>query len=104
MEMAGESTAATKTCSYVRSDGSRCPGAVEDRERGLCFWHDVDISKEGPDVRERLEAWADSGQSMEGFVLRHAALEGLKLSNKRCRDLRGRTCSAPTCKALASTT
>ena len=89
MAMAGEGTAATETCSYVRSDGSRCAGAVEDRERGLCFWHDVDLSKEGPDVRERLEAWAESGQSMEGFFLRYAALEGLKLSNKRNRDLRG---------------
>ncbi len=89
MEMAGEGIIATETCSYVRSDDSRCPGAVEDRERGLCFWHDIDLSKEGPDVRERLEAWAESGQSMEGFLLRYAALEGLKLSNKRNRDLRG---------------
>lgn len=89
MEMAGEGTKATETCSYVRSDGSRCPGDVEDRERGLCFWHDIDISKEGPDVRERLEGWAESGQSMEGFLLRYAALEGLKLSTKKNRDLRG---------------
>ncbi len=89
MEMTGEDTTATETCSYVRRDGSRCPGAVEDRERDLCFWHDIDISKEGSDVRERLEAWAESGQSMEGFSLRYAALEGLKLSNKRNRDLRG---------------
>lgn len=88
MEMTAEDPTATDTCSYVRSDGSRCPAAVEDRERDLCFWHDVEISKEGPDVRERLEAWAESGQSMEGFLLRYAALEGLKLSTKRSRDLR----------------
>ena len=86
--MAEKGTAATETCSYARSDGSRCPGVVEDRERGLCFWHDIDISKEGPDVRKRLEAWAEKGQSMEGFQLRYAALEGLKLSDKRNRDLR----------------
>ena len=86
--MVEKGTAATETCSYVRSDGSRCPGAVEDRKRGLCFWHDIDTSKEGPDVRSRLEAWAEKGQSMEGFQLRYAALEGLKLSNSRNRDLR----------------
>ena len=89
MEKTTEESKGEETCSYVRSDGDRCPGAVEDRERGLCFWHDVDISKEGSDVREQLEAWAESGQSMEGFSLRYAALEGLKLSTKRNRDLRG---------------
>jgi len=91
VEMAEKETAATettKTCSYVRSDGSRCPGAVEDLERGLCFWHDSETSKEGPDVRSRLEAWAEKGESMEGFQLRYAALEGLKLSNSRNRDMR----------------
>lgn len=86
--MADKGTEATETCSYERSDGSRCPGAVEDREHGLCFWHDTDESKEGPDVRSRLEALAAEGQSMEGFQLRYAALEGLKLSNARSRDLR----------------
>ena len=89
-EQVGMSTeATTETCGFVRSDGSRCPGAVEDRMKGLCFWHDADIPKEDRNVREMLETCAESGQSMEGFSLRYAALEGLKLSNKRSRDLRG---------------
>ena len=89
-EHVGTSTeATTETCGFVRSDGSRCPGVAEDRIKGLCFWHDVDIPKEDRNVRDLLEAWAESGQSMEGFSLRYAALEGLKLSNKRSRDLRG---------------
>ena len=83
----GEATG--QTCSFVRSDGSRCPGAVVNGELGLCFWHDPDSPKEEGNVRERLEEWAESGQSMEGFSLRYAALEGLKLSDKRNRDLRG---------------
>ena len=86
--MVEKGTAAPETCSYVRSDASRCPGAVEDGKRGLCFWHDSDASKEGPDVRSRLEAWGEEGESMEGFQLRYASLEGLKLSNSRNRDLR----------------
>ena len=84
---AGETT--TQSCNFVRSDGSRCPADPADGTKGLCFWHDADISKEDRNVRELLEEWADSGQSMEGFNLRYASLEGLKLSNKRNRDLRG---------------
>ena len=58
------------------------------RTRGLCFWHDTEAPKDGSDVKDRLEAWADTGQSMEGFHLHHAALEGVKLSNRRSTDLR----------------
>jgi hypothetical protein len=85
--ISGETT--RQSCDFVRSDGSRCPAAPVDGEKGLCFWHDADISKEDRNVREFLEEWADSGQSMEGFNLRYASLEGLKLSNKKNRDLRG---------------
>ena len=76
------------SCSYVRSDGSRCPGEIVDTETNLCFWHDRDSPKDGPQVRVQLEEWAESGCSMEGFELRYASLEGLKLSNKPNRDLR----------------
>ena len=89
-EQVGDTSAVTAaSCSYVRSDGSRCPGSVEDAARALCFWHDPDCPKEDRDVRERLEEWAERGESMEGFILRYASLEGLKLSDKRGRDLRG---------------
>ncbi len=76
------------SCSYTRSDGSRCPGEIVDTETNLCFWHDSSSPKEGPQVRVQLEEWAESGRSMEGFELRYASLEGLKLSNKPNRDLR----------------
>ena len=88
-QTATSSEATGQTCRFVRSDGSRCPGAIVDGERGDCFWHDPDSAKDDGNVRELLEEWAESGQSMEGFSLRYAALEGLKLSNKRNRDLRG---------------
>lgn len=78
----------TASCAYVRRDGSRCPGALEG-ETDLCFWHDDKASKETDDCRRRLEQWADTGESMEGFVLRFGRFEGLKLSNKPSRDLSG---------------
>ena len=77
-------------CAFVRSDGSHCSGRpAEEPDRALCFWHDPEVSKETDDVRKLLEAWADTGESMEGFILRYARLEGLHLSNRRSRDMRG---------------
>lgn len=76
-----------KTCAYVRADGSRCPGPVEG-DGDLCYWHDPDADKERDDVKGRLEEWARSGESMEGFALRYAHLEGAKLFHyKDVRDL-----------------
>lgn len=75
-----------RSCAYVRSDGTRCPGPV-DGSGDLCFWHDKGSSKEGPDVRPRLEAWAESGESMEGFVLRYANLEHVRLVARTGRVL-----------------
>jgi len=73
---------ASRTCGYVREDGSRCPGTVEG-DGDLCFWHDPDASKEDADVKERLQQVAKSGESMEGFVLRFAHLEGVRLFDDR---------------------
>ena len=78
----------SSTCSYTLSNGQSCPGAV-DSASGPCFWHDEGASKEGSDVRERLEQWADSGGSMEGFQLPFAALQGIRLSNRKGRNLQG---------------
>jgi hypothetical protein len=72
-------------CSFVFADGSACPGEVEG-EGNLCFWHNPKAAKDGPDIRQRLEDWARSGRSMEGFVLRQASLEGVRLH--RGHDLR----------------
>lgn len=76
-----------RTCAYVRQDGTRCPGLVEG-EGTLCFWHDPAISKDQEGVKERLQEWAARGESMEGFVLRYANLEGIRLSSVPNVDLR----------------
>ena len=81
MSTVTDTPASPVTCAFVRSDGSLCPGPVEG-EGDLCFWHDPKASKETDDVRRRLEEWADTGESMEGFVLRFGRLEGLHLSNR----------------------
>lgn len=79
---------AGRHCTFARSDGTVCPGQVETEEGELCFWHDEETAKEGEDVKARLEEWADSGESMEGFVLRYAHLEGIHLNSPQGRDLR----------------
>jgi hypothetical protein len=75
------------SCGYVRADGSCCPGEIEG-DSDLCYWHDPDASKEVDDVRSRLETWAATGESMEGFILRYAPLQGVKLNNQHRRVLR----------------
>ena len=77
------------SCTFVRSDGTKCPGVIEAEGGAFCFWHDREVSKEGNDVKARLEEWAESGESMEGFVLRFAHLEGVHLNSSTGRDLRG---------------
>ncbi|MSR81569.1 MAG: hypothetical protein EXS58_01380 [Candidatus Latescibacteria bacterium] len=74
-----------RICAYAYIDGTRCPGEVEG-EGNLCFWHDPKAAKNGADIKQRLEQWAQSGHSMEGFVLRQASLEGVRLH--RGYDLR----------------
>lgn len=78
---------APPACAYVLADGLTCPGEVE-AQGDLCFWHDPKAPKDGPEIRQRLEAWARSGRSMEGFVLRQARLEGARLSSQQGFDLR----------------
>jgi len=74
------STEGPQTCSYVRTDGSTCSRPVEGEE-GLCYWHDHHLSKETPGVREELVKLKKEGESLEGFVLRYADLEGIRLDS-----------------------
>ncbi len=83
-----ETQSADASCAYVRVDGTRCPGQIEGDGK-LCFWHDPDASKEEDGMRSRLEDWAATGESMEGFILRFAQLQGVKLSSHEGRVLRG---------------
>ena len=39
-------------------------------------------------MRARLESWAATGESMEGFILRYAPLQGVKLHSQHGRVLR----------------
>lgn len=76
-----------QTCKYTRADGSRCADPIESEGGEFCFWHDRDVDKEGPEVKQRLEERALSGESMEGFQLRFAHLEGVKLFSNDGFDL-----------------
>lgn len=80
-------TTDTPTCSFVRQDGTRCPAPVEG-DGSWCYWHDPKAPKDQPGVRERLQEWVATGESMEGFVLRYANLEGVRLNSARGIDLR----------------
>ncbi|MCZ6646766.1 MAG: pentapeptide repeat-containing protein [SAR324 cluster bacterium] len=68
------------TCRYLGSGGAPCVGEVQGKD-GLCYWHDPGISKSGRGLKARLEAWAESGKSMEGFILKGADLEGVDLNH-----------------------
>lgn len=76
------------SCRFTGEDGTGCQEAAAG-ERGLCFWHDPEASKEGPEVKQRLEEWAHGGRSMEGFQLRFAHLEGIRLGDQQGRVMRG---------------
>ncbi len=39
-------------------------------------------------MRARLESWAATGESMEGFILRYAPLQGVKLHSQHVPTLR----------------
>jgi len=67
-------------CHYVSPEGYHCEEKVENNS--LCFWHDPSISKEGEDVKLRLEAWAATGKPMTGFCLKRADLQDIKLINE----------------------
>ncbi|MBI3992038.1 MAG: pentapeptide repeat-containing protein [Candidatus Lambdaproteobacteria bacterium] len=67
-------------CRYLGTGGEQCQQdvvAVGD----LCFWHNPQVYKTGRDIRTRLEEWAASGLSMEGFQLARANLQDIHLSH-----------------------
>ncbi|MTI13688.1 ion channel [Sansalvadorimonas verongulae] len=48
----------------------------------MCFWHDPEADKTGPDIRDRLQKMAKEGKSLAGFHLAKADLEGIDLGAK----------------------
>jgi len=75
-----ESAEPQLTCRFTASDGSPCPEPAQG-QAGLCFWHDPECSKDGADVKARLEALAHAGRSLEGFALRGADLRDAHLTS-----------------------
>jgi len=69
-----------KQCGYIFKTGDQCPH--EDLGKGLCFWHDPTQEKDSPDHVNQLEVIARTGNSLEGFALKGAKLEGINLVNR----------------------
>jgi len=66
-------------CCYLFENGHRCE--EEPTSDGHCYWHSTNITKDQDGDKERLEAWAKSGKSMEGFSLKYAKLDHVNLVN-----------------------
>lgn len=65
-------------CQYVGPDGVPC---FDDAENGnFCVWHDATVEKSGPEWAARLEALVQNGQSLAGFELARAQLDGINLT------------------------
>lgn len=66
-------------CQYVAPDGTPC---FDDAAPGgrVCVWHDPAVEKSGPDWTVRLEALVRDGQSLAGFELARAQLDGVNLT------------------------
>lgn len=67
-------------CRYVGRSGATCPEPAQ-AGRELCFWHDPEADKSGPDIKGRLEGLLREGRSFEGFVLKSADLRDVNLAN-----------------------
>lgn len=70
---------ANERCKYLGPNGETCQhdAITED----YCYWHDDTRKKTEPDLVERLEARARTGEPMVGFKLRGADLRGINLVN-----------------------
>jgi voltage-gated potassium channel Kch len=66
-------------CQYVTPDDVQCLDDAQDGHT-LCIWHDPAIDKSGPGWAARLEALAADGQSLAGFELARAHLDGINLT------------------------
>ena len=66
-----------KTCQY-QGCGEACL-----KGHDLCFWHDPDSDKTGPDIAPRLEIMARAGKSLEGFHLARANLQNINLARRK---------------------
>ncbi len=66
-------------CHYHDPDGYSCDGCAN--ASGFCYWHDKDIDKTSPKVKEALESYAKKGGLLRGIFLQRANLTGIDLVN-----------------------
>jgi hypothetical protein len=66
-------------CQFLSPSGYKC--SEPDNGSGLCFWHDENCCKENIDIKQRLEAYAQSGGMLCGISLKQADLSNIDLVN-----------------------
>ena len=66
-------------CQYSDDLDSACPLPAGDR--GLCYWHDPDVDKTGPEVRAKLERYASQGGMLRGIIIKRGQLDNIDLVN-----------------------
>jgi len=69
----------TGQCHYQGKNGEHCHHDAE--IEGFCYWHDRSKKKNEPDLIERLEKRARTGEAMVGFCLQGSCLRGIDLVN-----------------------
>ncbi|WP_432452263.1 MULTISPECIES: ion channel [unclassified Agarivorans] len=77
-------------CSY--QDDSGLPCHEKALSNGLCFWHDPNENKTGPEIKEQLERYAQNGGLMRGICLKKAQLCDINLvkyNSKQGYDMTG---------------
>lgn len=78
-------------CQYVTPDEVQCLDDAQDG-KDVCVWHDADVQKVGAEWGPLLEQLVRDGQSLAGFELAHAQLDGINLTvpdHPAGPDLRG---------------
>ncbi|WP_394212780.1 ion channel [Enterovibrio calviensis] len=66
-------------CRYCDPDGEKHSCHEPAEESGFCYWHDENLSKEVPGVKEKLEAYAKSGGQLRGIIVKRGDLKDVNL-------------------------
>ncbi|MGF1767778.1 ion channel [Enterovibrio makurazakiensis] len=68
-----------QACQYCDPEGEQHACHEPAEESGFCFWHDENASKDAPDVKARLEAYAKDGGQLRGIIVKRADLRDVNL-------------------------
>lgn len=66
-------------CQYTDDLDGGCTLPAGDT--GLCYWHDPDVDKTGPEVKAKLERYASQGGMLRGIIIKKGQLAGIDLVN-----------------------